>query len=92
MSLSAIRDYRKNYVRAINPVTGRVTRSNGDDVARALALVPFDDLVQFSRNKFRVAYDHLNAGHARLCIGNRIRAAVRNGDKGVVAFLKAYAP
>lgn len=92
MSLSVIRDYRKNYVPAVNPLTGRVTRSNGDDVARALAHVPTNALDTFSRFYFGATYDHLNAGHARLCIGNRIRAAVRNGDKGVVAFLKAYAP
>ena len=70
----------------------RPTQHNGDDVAKALLLVPFDDLVRFSVMRFDgKSYDHLNKGHARMCIGNKIRAEAKKGDAQVLEFLTKFA-
>lgn len=52
----------------------RKTQNNGDAIAVALLGVSLDKLKAFSALRFDgKRYDHLNDGHARMCIGNNIR-------------------
>lgn len=88
---TTIRNHRKRYVTALHP-NGKKTQNNGDTVAALLLPIPLDKLQAFSAATFGAAYTHLNPGHARMCIGNRIRAAVKKGDEHVLAWLHANQP
>lgn len=87
---TTIRSHRNNYTVALHP-NGKKTQNNGDATAQLLLFVPFDELKAFAHGTFGKAYDQLNPGHARMCIGNLIRGALRKGDANVVAWAEAKA-
>lgn len=83
---------RKGYSVALAP-NGKKTQNAGDDVAKLLLLVPFPALVAFGVSHLGgQAYEHLNPGHARMCIGNKVRAAHRKGDALVIEWLNSFVP
>lgn len=84
---TTIRSHRANYTVALHP-NGKKTQNNGDPVAQLLLFVPFDQLKAFAHGTFGKAYDQLNPGHARMCIGNLIRGALRKGDANVTAWFE----
>lgn len=89
---STIRSHRANYTVALHP-NGKKTQNNGDPVAQMLLAVPFAALVAFSATRFGKAYDHLNPGHARMCIGNLIRGALKKEEgPAVMEWLEAQQP
>lgn len=88
---NTIRSHRANYQIALHP-NGKKTQNNGDAVAKALLLVPLADLKAFSAGRYGKAYDHLNPGHARMCIGNLIRGEYRKGDAAVIEWVNARMP
>lgn len=89
---NTIRGRRQNYVVALHP-NGKKTQNAGDAVAQLLLNVTLDDLKAFSAARFEgKTYDHLNAGHARMCIGNLIRGALSNGDESVLQWMLAKQP
>lgn len=87
-----IRSHRKNYAPMLHP-NGKKTQNNGDEVAVLLLSIPLDKLKAYSASRFDgKAYDHLNPGHARMCIGNNLRAAFKKGEVDVVEWLVANQP
>lgn len=87
-----IRQHRKNYSPMLHP-NGKKTQNNGDPVAILLLHVPLPTLKAFSGMRFDGRrYDHLNDGHARMCIGNLIRAAFLKGESDVHEWLMAQQP
>lgn len=87
-----IRQHRKNYSPMLHP-NGKKTQNNGDPVAILLLHVPLPTLKDFSGMRFDGRrYDHLNDGHARMCIGNLIRAAFLKGESDVHEWLMAQQP
>lgn len=84
---TTIRSHRANYTVALHP-NGKKTQNNGDPIAQALLLVSLADLKAFAHGAFGKTYDQLNPGHARMCIGNLIRGALRKGDANVVAWFE----
>lgn len=89
---TTIRNHRARYVTALHP-NGKKTQNNGDEVAKLLLPIPLEKLRAFSATRFDGrAYLHLNPGHARMCIGNLIRAAVKRGDEDVLLWLQANQP
>lgn len=88
---TTIRSHRANYNPMLHP-NGKKTQNNGDLVAVQLLSIPLATLKAFSATRFERAYDHLNPGHARMCIGNLIRAAVKKGETDVVEWLAANQP
>lgn len=88
---NTIRSHRANYTVALHP-NGKKTQNNGDAVAQALLLVPLDELKAFSASRYGKTYDHLNPGHARMCIGNLIRGEYRKGDAAVIEWVSARMP
>ncbi len=86
-----IRAHRSNYRTRTRP-DGKATQDNGDVVATALLWATLDELKDFSALRFDgKRYDHLNAGHARMCVGNLLRAQAAKGDTGVLEFLTTLA-
>lgn len=83
---TTIRNHRSRYAVALHP-NGKKTQNNGDSIATLLLPIPLDVLKAFSAARFGESYDHLNPGHARMCIGNRIRGAMRRGDEEVHRWL-----
>lgn len=89
---NTIRGRRKSYAVMLHP-NGKKTQNAGDEVAILLLSIPLEKLKAFSAVRFDGrTYDHLNPGHARMCIGNLIRAAVKGGDTGVYEWLLAQQP
>lgn len=89
---TTIRSHRSHYAVALHP-NGKKTQNNGDAVARMLLAVPFEALVAFSATRFGKAYNHLNPGHARMCIGNLIRGALKKEEgPAVLEWLEAQQP
>lgn len=89
---TTIRSHRSHYAVALHP-NGKKTQNNGDTVARMLLAVPFEALVAFSATRFGKSYDQLNPGHARMCIGNLIRGALKkDGGPAVMEWLEAQQP
>lgn len=85
---NTIRAHRHNYTVALHP-NGKKTQNNGDIVAQALLLVPLDELKALSGMWFEGRrYDHLNPGHARMCIGNLMRGLYNKGDARMVEWLE----
>lgn len=83
---------RSGYAVALAP-NGKKTQNAGDEVAKLLLLVPFPQLVTFGVAFLGgQAYEHLNPGHARMCIGNKVRAAYRKGDAHVIEWLNSFVP
>jgi hypothetical protein len=83
---------RNGYSVALAP-NGKKTQNAGDEVAKLLLLVPFPQLVAFGVAALGgQAYEHLNPGHARMCIGNKVRAAYRKGEVHVVEWLNSFVP
>lgn len=88
---NTIRAHRANYKVRTRP-DGKATQDNGDRVAAVLLHATLDELKDFSAIRFDgKRYDHLNKGHARMCIGNLVRAAATKGDGSVLAFLDGIA-
>lgn len=89
---TTIRSHRQSYAVALHP-NGKKTQNNGDTVARMLLAVPFEALAAFSATRFGKTYEHLNPGHARMCIGNLIRGVLKK-DEGpaVMEWLEAQQP
>lgn len=88
---TTIRAHRARYTVALHP-NGKKTQNNGDEVAALLLPIPLATLKAFSAVTFGASYDHLNPGHARMCIGNRIRAAVKKGNEQVYGWLIEQQP
>ena len=89
---TTIRNHRQSYAVALHP-NGKKTQNNGDPVAQMLLAVPFGTLVAFSATRFGKTYGHLNPGHARMCIGNLIRGALKTEEGPAVAeWLEAQQP
>lgn len=89
---TTIRNHRQSYAVALHP-NGKKTQNNGDPVARMLLAIPFAELVAFSATRFGKAYDHLNPGHARMCIGNLIRGALKKDEApAILEWLEAQQP
>lgn len=87
-----IRQHRKNYAPMLHP-NGKKTQNNGDEVAILLLHVPLAALKNYGGMRFDGRrYDHLNDGHARMCIGNLIRAAFKKGEADVMEWLLANQP
>lgn len=87
-----IRQHRKNYAPMLHP-NGKKTQNNGDPVAVLLLPVPLDALKAYGATRFGGRrYDHLNDGHARMCLGNLIRAAFVKGEADVAEWLMAQQP
>lgn len=87
-----IRQHRHRYNPMLHP-NGKKTQNNGDVVAVALLHVPLAALKDYSGMRFDGRrYDHLNDGHARMCIGNLIRAAFNKGEADVMEWLYANQP
>lgn len=85
---NTIRAHRHNYTVALHP-NGKKTQNNGDVVAQALLLVSLEDLKALSGMWFEgKRYDHLNPGHARMCIGNLMRGLYNKGDARMVEWLE----
>lgn len=90
---NTIRAHRRNYNPRHNTFKDKLTQDNGDYVATALLPIPLEDLKAFSAMRFDgKRYDHLNPGHARMCIGNLIRAAAKKDDPAVLEWLAAKQP
>lgn len=87
---NTIRAHRGTYATMLRG--NKKTQNNGDAVAVLLLPIPFDDLQAYAHSRFGKTYDHLNPGHARMCIGNLIRAAVKKNEEGVLEWLKAQQP
>lgn len=89
---TTIRNRRQSYEVALH-LNGKKTQNNGDTVARMLLAVPFETLVAFSATRFGKTYEHLNPGHARMCIGNMIRGALKTEEgPAVTEWLEAQQP
>ena len=89
---TTIRSHRSHYAVALHP-NGKKTQNNGDAVARVLLVVPFEELRAYSATSFGKSYDQLNPGHARMCIGNLIRGAIKKAEGLDVAnWLESKAP
>lgn len=89
---TTIRNHRQSYEVALHP-NGKKTQNNGDTVARMLLAVSFETLVAFSATRFGKTYGHLNPGHARMCIGNMIRGALKTEEgPAVTEWLEAQQP
>lgn len=91
-----IKNHRHRYTTVLHP-NGKKTQNNGDPVAKALLNVPLAELKDIGSMWFPDAkgggrYDHLNDGHARMCIGNLIRAGWKKGDAGIVMWVASRAP
>lgn len=85
-----IKAHRHRYSVALHP-NGKKTQNNGDPVAAILLNVPLAALKDFGAFQFDGRrYDHLNDGHARMCIGNLIRAAWKKDDQNVIAWLNQW--
>lgn len=70
----------------------RKTQDNGDAVATALLSIPLDVLKNFSGLRYDGRrYDHLNTGHARMCIGNLIRQDFVKFGPSVLEVLASFA-
>ena len=88
---NTIRGRRKQYVVMLHP-NGKKTQNAGDTIAQLLLAIPLADLKAFSAARFEgKTYDHLNPGHARMCIGNLIRGAAKE-DTGIMEWLLAKQP
>lgn len=70
-----IRSHRKNYVVMLRG--DKKTQNNGDTVAQHLLPLSLDTLKAIAATTFGKSYDHLNPGHARMCIGNLIRGELK---------------
>lgn len=88
---NTIRSHRHTYQTVLHP-NGKKTQNNGDAVAAALLTVSLADLKAFSAGRYGKSYDHLNDGHARMCIGNLIRGEYRKGDATIVEWVAAHTP
>lgn len=88
---NTIRSHRHAYQTVLHP-NGKKTQNNGDAVAQALLTIPLADLKAFSAGRYGKSYDHLNDGHARMCIGNLIRGEYRKGEAGVVEWITSHLP
>ena len=89
---TTIRSHRSSYAVALHP-NGKKTQNNGDAVAQMLLAVPFEALVAFSATRFGKTYEQLNPGHARMCIGNLIRGALKKEEgPAVLEWLEAQQP
>lgn len=87
-----IRNHRANYRVMLHP-NGKKTQNNGDPVALWLLNIPLAALKDFSGLHFNGRrYDHLNDGHARMCIGNLLRAAWTKGDTHAVEWMLSFQP
>lgn len=87
---STIRSHRASYTTMLRG--DKKTQNNGDPVAQMLLPIPLEALKAFSTFRYSRSYDHLNPGHARMCIGNLIRADVKKGEAGVLEWLQARQP
>lgn len=87
-----IRNHRHRYLVMLHP-NGKKTQNNGDPVAIALLNVPLAELKDLGSMRFDGRrYDHLNDGHARMCIGNLIRAEYKKGTPDMVEWVQARLP
>ena len=88
---TTIRGRRKSYAVALHP-NGKKTQNNGDQIAQLLLLIPLEALRELAGTRFEgKTYEHLNPGHARMCIGNLIRAASKK-DEAILHWLYTNQP
>lgn len=85
---TTIRNHRNQYAVALAP-NGKKTQNCGDAVASALLRIPLAAMAEYVAAKLPGArYDHLNPGHQRMCLGNRIRAWAKQGDQNTLIWLE----
>lgn len=85
---TTIRAHRNNYAVALAP-NGKKTQNCGDAVAAALLNVTLGQMKAFVQTKLPgLEYDRLNAGHQRMCYGNRIRAWAKQNDQDTLLWLQ----
>lgn len=83
-----IRNHRNQYAVALAP-NGKKTQNCGDAVAAALLRIPLAAMAEYVASKLPGArYDHLNPGHQRMCLGNRIRAWAKQNDQNTLIWLE----
>lgn len=75
-----------HYVKAKSK-SGHATLHNGDSIAQKLATMDLDDIYSYTATVLKMPkqelidkYAHLNTGMQRMCLGNRIRAALKKGN------------
>ena len=73
-------EYRKT-----TAASGRASVDNGDETAQLLRGKELDEvyiiaseITEMSISELKGLYQHLNPGHQRMCLGNRIRGILRN--------------
>ena len=86
-----IRNHRNRYAVALHP-NGKKTQNNGDPIAQLLLPISLEDLKAFGATSLGGSYDHLNPGHARMCLGNRIRGELKKGNEFVMEWLMSKQP
>jgi len=87
-----IKQHRHKYVTMIGR-NDKKTQNKGDYVAKALLLIPFEELMRFVYLRVPAGkYDKLNPGHQRMCAGNLVRAWWKKGDEPTLAWLAASLP
>lgn len=85
---TTIRNHRNQYAVALAP-NGKKTQNCGDAVAAALLRIPLAAMAEYVAAKLPgVRYDHLNPGHQRMCLGNRIRAWAKQNDQNTLVWLE----
>lgn len=85
---TTIRNHRNQYAIALAP-NGKKTQNCGDAVAAALLRIPLAAMAEHVAAKLPgVRYDHLNPGHQRMCLGNRIRAWAKQNDQNTLLWLE----
>lgn len=85
---TTIRNHRQQYTIALAP-NGKKTQNCGDAVAAALLRIPLAAMAEYVAAKLPGArYDHLNPGHQRMCLGNRIRAWAKQNDQNTLVWLE----
>ena len=82
-----IRNHRKQYAVALG-LNGKKTQTCGDAVATALLSIPLAELAAFvAGREAGLSYSHLNPGHQRMCLGNKVRGWAKNGDVETMEWL-----
>lgn len=82
-----IRNRRKQYAVALG-LNGKKTQTCGDTVATILLGIPLAELTAFVGSKEPgTEYAHLNPGHQRMCLGNKVRGWVSKGDGDTIEWL-----
>lgn len=84
---ATLRKHRTKYQATVS-YTNRASLNNGDDVASLMAGRSPEDVIAIAERflgldagELTLRYGHLNPGQRRMNAGNRIRGAIKRGDK-----------